>query len=54
MAGRLAEQAIRDRPRPLILAGHSAGGVLAMLTTLLVPGGVHGLLVANTGATTAR
>jgi pimeloyl-ACP methyl ester carboxylesterase len=52
-AGRLAEQITRDEPRTLILAGHSAGGVLAMLTALRVPGRVHGLLLANTGAHTA-
>jgi pimeloyl-ACP methyl ester carboxylesterase len=52
-AGRLAGEITRARPRPLILAGHSAGGVLAMLVTLLVPGCVHGLMVVNTGAHTA-
>jgi pimeloyl-ACP methyl ester carboxylesterase len=53
VAGRLAEQAGREDPRPLILAGHSAGGVVAMLTALRAPGLVSGLLLANTGAHTA-
>ena len=48
-AGRLAGQLTRAGPRPLILVGHSAGGVLAMLTQLRVPGRVHGLLLVNTG-----
>jgi pimeloyl-ACP methyl ester carboxylesterase len=52
-AGRLAGQVTRAGPRPLILVGHSAGGVLAMLTQLRVPGRVHGLLLVNTGAHTA-
>jgi pimeloyl-ACP methyl ester carboxylesterase len=49
-AGRLAGQLTRACPRPLILVGHSAGGVLAMLAQLRVPGRVHGLLLVNTGA----
>ena len=49
-AGRLSGQIMRAGPRPLILVGHSAGGVLAMLTQLRVPGRVHGLLLLNTGA----
>jgi 3-oxoadipate enol-lactonase len=49
-AGRLAGQLTRAGPRPLILVGHSAGGVLAILTQLRVPGRVHGLLLVNTGA----
>lgn len=52
-AGRLAGQIARVGPRPLILVGHSAGGVLALLTQLRVPGRVHGLLLLNTGAHTA-
>jgi pimeloyl-ACP methyl ester carboxylesterase len=50
VAGRLAERADRVDPGPLILVGHSAGGVVAMLTALRAPGRVHGLLLANTGA----
>jgi pimeloyl-ACP methyl ester carboxylesterase len=49
-AGRLAERIHRTRPQPLILAGHSSGGVLAMLVTLQVPSRVHGLMLLNTGA----
>lgn len=50
VAGRLAAQIERARPRPLILAGHSAGGVVAVLVTLQVPGRVYALLVASTRA----
>ncbi len=49
-AGRLAEQVSRVRPDPLILAGHSSGGVLALLVAMQVPDRVAGLLLANTGA----
>jgi pimeloyl-ACP methyl ester carboxylesterase len=52
-AERLAAQITATRPEPLILAGHSAGGVLAMLVALRIPEHVHGLMVANTGAHTA-
>jgi pimeloyl-ACP methyl ester carboxylesterase len=52
-AARLAAELAQARPRPLILVGHSAGAVLAMLVTLRVPEHVHGLLVANSGAHTA-
>ena len=53
VADRLAERVGRDDSRPLMLVGHSAGGVVAMLTALRVPGRVHGLLLGNTGAHTA-
>lgn len=52
VAGRLADRITCTRPQPLILVGHSAGGVLAMLVALRVPGKVHGLIVLNTGAHT--
>jgi len=50
VAGRLAERITDAGPGPLILVGHSAGGVLAMLVTLRLPGRVDGLLLCNTGA----
>jgi pimeloyl-ACP methyl ester carboxylesterase len=50
VAGRLADRITDAGPGPLILAGHSAGGALAMLVTLRMPGRVDGLLLCNTGA----
>lgn len=46
-------RALRPRHGKTLLAGHSVGGVIAMLTALAAPSMVDGLLLANTGAHTA-
>jgi pimeloyl-ACP methyl ester carboxylesterase len=52
LAQRLAAT-ISTRSGITLLAGHSVGGVISMLTALAAPDAVHGLLLANTGAHTA-
>lgn len=49
-AARIASQISRAQPSPLILVGHSSGGVLAMLIAMRVPDQVAGLLLVNAGA----
>jgi 3-oxoadipate enol-lactonase len=51
LARRLAE-AVSHRKGRTLLAGHSVGGVIAMLTALESPSAIHGLLLSNTGAHT--
>jgi 3-oxoadipate enol-lactonase len=51
LARRLAK-AVGQRSGRTVLAGHSVGGVIAMLTALESPSAIHGLLLSNTGAHT--
>jgi 3-oxoadipate enol-lactonase len=50
VAHRVAGQLAAATPQPLILAGHSSGGLLALLIALQLGDRVDGLLLANTGA----
>ncbi|MGE0800482.1 MAG: alpha/beta fold hydrolase [Lautropia sp.] len=51
IAARIAS-AIAPRRGITLLAGHSIGGVIATLVALRSPDRIHGLLLANTGAST--
>ncbi|ABF11108.1 alpha/beta fold hydrolase [Cupriavidus metallidurans] len=44
---------LQERKGPTLLAGHSLGGMFALLTTLKAGHKVNGLLLSNTGAHTA-
>jgi pimeloyl-ACP methyl ester carboxylesterase len=50
VADRFAAQIALAGPRPLILAGHSSGGLLAILIALRLLDHVQGLVLINTGA----
>lgn len=53
VAGRLG-RALGARRHPTLLAGHSLGGFISLLTALRYPGRVQGLIISNTGAHTGQ
>lgn len=50
VADRVLDRVAALTDRPLLLAGHSTGGVIAVLAALAAPDRVAGLLLSNTGA----